>query len=126
MGVETTDWDSLRMLRMGGLKPSSTVIVTTKPQMPRRLEGMGCMTILHKAGTPMPVQLLDGLEVIFWFDTCGITQHVMDLARANGVTFARSQTWCSCGNLLSLFPMSCESMAAAVEWLETGYVGSEP
>lgn len=106
------------MLRMGGHKPALPVIVTTKPYLPRRLEGVGCMTILHKAGTPMPIQLLEGLEVIFWFDTCGLMVHVLDLAKAKEVTFARAQVWCSCGNLLSLLPMSCESHAAMIDWLE--------
>jgi hypothetical protein len=118
--TETTDWDSLRMLRMNGQKPALPVIVTTKPHLPRRLEGVGCMTILHTAGQPMPVQLLDGLEVIFWFDNCGLMFHVSNLAKSKGVTFARTQVWCSCMGGLSLFALSCDSHAAMLKWLETG------
>lgn len=118
--TDTTDWDALRMLRMGGQKPTLPVIITTKPYLPRRLEGVGCMVILHKAGDVMPIQLLDGLDVIFFFDKCELTIHVERLAKAKEVTFGWAKTWCSCANLLSVAPMSCASHDAAVKWMETG------
>lgn len=120
----TTDWDSLRQLRMGGQKPALPVIVTTKPHLPQRLDGVGCMVILHKAGEAMPIKLLDGLDVIFMLDTCELMCHVEQFRKSKGVTFASSRAWCSCASLLTIAPMSCESHRAAIEWLEHGYVGS--
>jgi hypothetical protein len=121
MALGTTDWDALRMLRMGGQKPSLPVIVTTKPLLPQRLEGVGCLVILHKAGEPMPVKLLDGLDVIFNFDKCGLTDHVMALAKAKGVEMGRVQTWCGCANLLSILPLNCYQHGQIMDWLENGY-----
>lgn len=118
MAVETTDWDALRMLRMAGHKPQLPVIVTSKAQLPRRLEGVGCLVILHRAGEVMPVKLLDGLDVIFFFDRCELAGHVWKLAQSKGVTFASVKTWCSCAGLLSILPMDCEGHAAAMAWLE--------
>jgi hypothetical protein len=118
--VETTDWEALRMIRMGGHKPGLPVIVTTKPGLPRRLQGVGCLTILHRAGEVMPIKLLDGLDVIFFFDRCKLALHVKHLAQAKGVRFASAKTWCTCANLLSILPLSCDSHAAAVNWAETG------
>lgn len=116
--TETTNWDALRMLRMAGQKPALPVIVTTKPILPQRLEGVGCLVILHKAGEVMPVKLLDGLDVIFFFDRCELAIHVEHLAQAKGVTFASSRTWCGCANLLSILPLSCWQMHEMVKWAE--------
>lgn len=118
MGMnESVDWDALRMLRMGGRKPSLPVIVTTKAELPQRLEGVGAMVIRYEAGTSMPVQLLDGLDVIFMFDRCELAGHVQKLAKSKGVTFASARTWCKCGGLLSILPLSCEGMAQAIAWI---------
>jgi hypothetical protein len=83
-----------------------------------RLEGVGCMVILHKAGDPMPVKLLDGLDVIFFFDRCDLAAHVGQLAKSKDVKFARAQSWCCCSGMLSVVLCSCESHAAMIEWLE--------
>jgi hypothetical protein len=118
MSTETTDWDALRLLRLHGQRPSLPVIITTKPYLPQRLEGIGCMVILHKAGERMPVKLLDGLHVIFFFERCELGGHVTQLAKEKRVTFASSQTWCCCDGRLSTLPLSCESMADMIEWAE--------
>lgn len=119
--TETTDWDALRQLRLGGRKPALPVIVTTKPNLPQRLEGVGCLVILHKAGDPMPVKLLDGLDVIFNFDKCELVNHVMDLAEAKGVTMTSAKAWCGCANLLSILPLNCYQHGEIIDWLENGY-----
>lgn len=116
--TETTDWDALRMLRMAGQKPALPIIVTTNPNLPRGLEGVGCLVILHKPGSPMPVKLLDGLDVIFWFETCELVLHVEHLAKARGVKFASSRVWCGCVNMLSILPMNCYSNHEMLKWLE--------
>lgn len=116
--TESTDWDALRMLRQSGQKPTLPVIVTTKPDLPRRLEGVGCLVILHRAGEVMPIKLLEGLDVIFNFDKCGLVTHVMDLAKAKGVVMGWTKVWCGCANLLSILPMNCYSHHEMNKWLE--------
>ena len=118
MAVGTTDWDALRMMRLAGQKPVLPVIVTTKPILPQRLEGVGCLVILHKAGEVMPVKLLEGLDVIFFFERCELANAVRKLAMDKGVQFGRSQTWCGCAGLLSILPMNCYSHGEMIKWLE--------
>jgi hypothetical protein len=116
--IEPTSWDALRQLRLGGRKPTLPVIVTSKEKLPRRLEGVGCMTILHKAGEVMPIKLLEDLDVIFFFDRCELASHVRRLAKEKGVKFGWTQTWCTCGSMLTVLPMACDSMAEMVKWAE--------
>lgn len=115
---ESTTWDSLRLMRLHGQKPALPVIVTSKPHLPQRLAGVGCLVILHRAGEVMPVKLLDGLDVIFNFDRCELVTHVMHLAKAKGVTFERTRAWCGCANLLTILPMSCWGHGEMVKWAE--------
>lgn len=117
MAIETTTWDSLRLLRSHGQKPALPVIVTTKPDLPRRLWGVGCMVIVHKAGDVFPVKLLDGLDVILVLDRCELGNSVFRLADAKGVKFARLQAWCHCGAHLTVAPILCESYSSATDWL---------
>jgi hypothetical protein len=116
--TESADWDALRAMRMAGQKPALAVIVTSKIQLPKRLEGVGCMVILHRAGEVMPIDLLEGLDVLFFFDKCELVGHVWRLAKAKEVTFARCRAWCTCASMPTILPMACDSYAAAIEWLE--------
>jgi hypothetical protein len=116
--TEITNWDALRQLRLSGKKPSLPIIVTSKNHLPRRLEGVGCFAILHQAGETPPVKLLDGLDVIFWFDTCALAGRFVRYAENRGVKFERTRAWCKCGSMLTLLAIDCESHAAAVEWFE--------
>jgi hypothetical protein len=117
MALGTCDWDALRQMRIAGQKPSLPVIVTTLPQLPKRLEGVGCLVILHKAGEAMPIKLLDGLDVIFYFRQCDLMVPVWKLAKSKDVTFASARTWCSCSDILSVVPMWCDSWAAGEKFL---------
>ncbi len=118
MALEPTTWDALRQLRLSGRKPSLPVIVTTKKHLERALDGVGCMVVVHVAGEVMPVKLLGGLEVIFYFDTCGLVEHVRRIAKSKGVEFASARAFCNCAGITTISPMSCESHKAAVEWAE--------
>ncbi|HQT26241.1 MAG TPA: hypothetical protein PLK99_06540 [Burkholderiales bacterium] len=119
MAIETTTWDSLQLLRSHGQKPALPVIVTTKPDLPRKLWGVGCMVIVHKAGDVFPVKLLDGLDVILMLDRCELGSSIFQLAASKGVKFAKLQAWCRCGDHLTAAPILCESYDACSEWLET-------
>lgn len=117
MALEPTTWDALRQLRLGGQKPALPVIVTTKKHLARALDGVGCMVIVHEAGTVMPVTLLDGLDLIFYFDTCALAETVWRLAKSKGVELASARAYCGCTGITTIAPMSCESHEAAMEWL---------
>ena len=105
-------------MRLAGQKPSMPVIVTSQAHLPKRLEGVGCMVILHRAGDVMPVKLLEGLDVIWFFEQCHLAQFTWKLCQDKGVKLARSRVWCGCANLLSVLPMWCHSHREAVEWAE--------
>ena len=118
MALEVTNWDALRLMRSQGHKPSLPVIVTSKTHLPRRLDGVGCLAILHQAGESPPVQLLDGLDVIVWFDTCELGARFMRFALNRGVKFARYQAWCTCGKNLTVLALDCKSYADGDAWFE--------
>lgn len=111
-------WDDLRQLRVAGHKPTLPVIVTSHAHLPKRLEGVGCLTILHRAGEPMPVKLLEGLHVIWFFEQCHTAEFTWKLCRTKGINLASSRVWCGCANLLSILPMWCHSYAETCEWGE--------
>lgn len=116
--MSANGWEALRDLRATGRRPTLPVVVTTKRQMPWRLQGVGCLTVLHEAGTKFPVEHLAGLEVIFLFERCELASHVWRLAKSRGVKF-NAQVWCECAGCLSCLPMSCESARAAIDWSES-------
>lgn len=118
MALDNLTWEALRELRAGGQKPTLPIIVTTKRHLPYRLHGVGCMVILHEAGKAMPVNLLEGLDVIFFFDRCDLVVSVWNLCQSKGIRMASTKTWCSCEQALSIVPILCESYEAALEWLE--------
>lgn len=116
--TETSAWDTLRMIRLHGKKPESMVIVTTNAELPARMRGVGALVIHHKPGEVMPVKLLEGLDVILMLGTCGLASTVWKLCKTRGVKLASCRTWCNCAGLTTVAPMSCESYADAIEWLE--------
>jgi len=118
MALEIIGWDALRELRMRGMRPSLPVILTSKAHLIDRLQGVGCMVILHKAGESPPVKLLDGLDVIAIFDTCKLAARFIKFAGRHGVGFTRYRAWCSCGKILTVVSFDCESYACDVKWFE--------
>jgi hypothetical protein len=121
--TESNPWDALRQLRLGGRKPSLPVIVTTKRHLPQRLQGVGCLVIFHQPGEVMPVQLLEGLEVIFMFDRCELASRVWQLAQSRGVKFS-AKTWCNCAQTLNTSPYLCESYGSMIEWAESPHAAA--
>jgi hypothetical protein len=117
--VPVGDWELLRELRRNGQKPNLPVIITTLRKIDRALDGIGALVVLHESGTPMPVNLLEGLDVIFWFDTCGMATKVFALCAERGITLGEFvRAWCSCGKHLTVAPISCESYADCQRWLD--------
>lgn len=121
MTPETTTWDALRQLRIGGQKPSLPVIVTMNEKLPQRLWGVGVLVIVHKAGEVMPIKLLDGLDVIFMLDRCDLLTSVRRLAKAKDVVMTSSKVYCPCVDILTMLPMCCESVDEAKEWMESAH-----
>ena len=108
-------WDDLAELRARGQRPTLRTFVTTDPAFARRMTWVGCAAVLHEAGTPMPVELLDGLDVILDLGRCERAGAVKRLCDARDVTLARCQAWCRCAQGLTVAPHPCEEAVDA--WL---------
>lgn len=110
-------WDDLRVLRQAGQQPYLRMFVTTNPQFARTMTWVGCAAVYHKAGEPMPVELLDDLDVILDLGTCERAGLVWDLMQRKGVKPSRCQTWCPCSRSLSVQAIRCETAVAVDIWL---------
>lgn len=108
-------WADLRALRLRGQRPALRLIVTTDERFARRMAWVGCATIVHEAGTPMPVELLDGLDVILDLGNCDRAGKVKRLCDGKGVNLARCEAWCRCAQILTVAPKPCDEAEDA--WL---------
>ncbi len=116
--TDAIGWDSLRLLRSHGQRPSLPVIVTSHRWLPNRLWGVGCLVVYHPPGTPFPVRLLDGLDVILMLERCELAEFVQRLADTRGVQFARLRTWCACERALNVSTCDCKDFKPVNDWLE--------
>jgi hypothetical protein len=110
-------WETLREMRARGRFPK-LVIVTDVAKMP--LRGTGDYVIDHRPGEPMPITLLDGLNVIFWFSRCLLAGRAAQLAQERGVKFARARSYCRCACSISVCTFDCDTYPATLEWLGGG------
>jgi hypothetical protein len=94
-------WEQLGMLRLSGRKPSLPVIVTTNRHLPWNLSGVGAMTVLHESGKPLPVGLLDGLDVLLVFENCDQAGKVNRLMRTKGFAWRSCSAYCKCEQRLT-------------------------
>lgn len=108
-------WVDLRALRLRGQRPTLRLFVTTSERFASRMAWVGCAAVVHEAGTPMPVELLDGLDVIFDLGNCERAAKVKALCDAKGVNLARCETWCQCAQNLTVAPKPCSEREEA--WL---------
>lgn len=108
-------WAELAELRQQGYRPSLRMFVTTDPTFARRMTWVGCVAVLHRAGEPMPVELLHGLDVILDVGRCARAESVMRLIRERNVVPERLQVWCGCDGELSIIPRACAEAPDA--WL---------
>jgi hypothetical protein len=96
------------------------VIVTTNNRFAWNMDQLGVMAIVHKPGEPMPVELLDGLEVLFFLRDCGQSAAVLRLCRAKGLELAWYRCWCDCENLLTTIALPCKQQDELREWIGDG------
>lgn len=106
-------WDKLRALRNQGSLPKC-VIVTDDPHMP--LIEQGNLGILHDHSAPMPVSLLNGLNVIFWFKRCDYAAAVQALMIEQNVRLKTGAVWCHCAGQLNASPLPCERIEELCDW----------
>lgn len=111
----TMTWSDLRALRLRGQRPSLRLIVTTSARFAHRMAWVGCASIVHESGTAMPVELLDGLDVILDLGNCDRASKVKRLCDSKGVNLARCEAWCQCAQNLTVSPKSCDEPERA--WL---------
>jgi hypothetical protein len=89
-------WETLRQLRKAGKRPTFPLYLTDSWMFSRNLGDAGAMVITHPPGLPMPVELLDGLDVRLHFAACDKGGRVVNLIRAKGVKPQSLQVWCDC------------------------------
>lgn len=91
-------WDTLADVRREGLRPELPVYVTDRWSLVRNMAEIGCVSILHKRGEPMPVELLHGLDVRLDFGSCELGARVKRLMDHHEVTPRSMLAWCErCG-----------------------------
>lgn len=110
-------WGQLAQLRANGRRPALPVFVTTREWYARRLIGVGAMTIIHKPGEPMPVELLEGLEVILALESCEQASAVWKLMKRRESFPARCESWCWCDQSLTVSVGPCADLKAIDEAL---------
>lgn len=97
-------WTELADLRRRGLRPELPVYVTDRWMLARNMTDVGCVAILHKRGEPMPVRLLEGLDVCLEFPTCVASGRVARLIRERNVAPRSLRAWCRCArDFVSVF-----------------------
>jgi hypothetical protein len=116
--VVSATWEHLHALRQNGQRPAMKVIVTTNWRLAYGMDELGVMAIVHKRGEPMPVELLDGLSVIFWLNDCAQNEAVLRLIGAKGVRLADYECWCPCFNELTKFVVTCKTKRELADWID--------
>lgn len=83
------------------------LIVTTSSRMAFGMDRIGVMVIVHRSGEPMPVELLEDLDVIFWLGDCDKNAAVLKLLNSRGVTVRAFKCWCDCEQILTSLVAPC-------------------
>lgn len=105
-------WQDLRTLRSHGQRPALVTFVTTDERWARRLTDLGVAAIVHRAGQPMPVEILDGMDVILDLGSCERAAKVARLMAAKNVVAERMRSWCRCSHTLTAVECECRRAAA--------------
>jgi hypothetical protein len=109
-------WDALAEVRRKGMKPLLPVYVTDRWMLAKNMRDVGCISILHKPGKPMPVRLLDGLDVRLDVGTCERAGRVKRLMDQRDVKPATMRAWCQCAGEFVALCVECEK--GDESWLE--------
>lgn len=80
------------------------------------LRGGPVLTVEHPAKAPLPLHLLEDLDVIFWFDTCAPASPIAAAARERGIKFERARVYCRCECAINIASYECDYSQAAAEW----------
>ena len=102
-------WADLAELRARGQRPALPVYVTNRPVLARNMNDVGCLTILHRSGEPMPVELLRGLDVRLDFDLCETAGLVKRLMDRRDVQPASLRAWCRCARGFTAMCGACDT-----------------
>lgn len=102
-------WSQLERIRAAGQRPFLPIIVTTNRRLPWNLDGVGAMTILHQRGEAMPIELLEGLNVILMLNDCEQAANVNRLRRAKSVMWKSCAAWCECEKTLTTCVGRCDA-----------------
>jgi hypothetical protein len=97
-------WADLAAMRQRGEKPQLSVFVTNHERFARNMWGVGSLVILHQQGEVIPVELLEGLDVVLMFPRCAVASRIRHLMDERGVKCASVRTWCTCGEGLTATP----------------------
>lgn len=101
-------WADLANLREAGLRPGLPLIITTyRDSRIANFEEMGCMVIMHTAGTKFHVELLEGLRVWLFLGGCEKPAAIARLAKVKGTQPEELCCWCECHKTLVANPVGC-------------------
>lgn len=112
-------WEHLRQLRANGQRPVHRLIVTNDPRFAYGFENLGAMCIVQRAGESMPVELLEGLDVLLWLKSCDQAAAVLRLCKARNVHLASLRTLCRCYGTLEHACSPCQDTHAINQWLDS-------
>lgn len=113
-----SNWTDLAALRQSGRKPALPVVITTRYAKCLAQAAAGAMVIVQEKGKPIPVELLEGLDVELYLDDCAQATAVANIVRQHNVTPASFFVWCECEQWLdSRWNHDCKHGAeAAAAW----------
>ncbi len=112
-------WQQLLELRSAGKRPTMKLVVTSSRRFAYGFDEIGVMAILHTRGEPMPVELLEGLQVIFHFEDCAQSSAVSRLLSTRGVTLEWYRFWCECYDELTTIVMPCNENHESMRWIDS-------
>lgn len=113
-----SSWDALRELRARGKFPK-LVIITNVHDMP--LRGGSVFVIDHEPIQPVPVHLLEDLNVVFWFDQCCHARQAAHEIQIRRLRLKSACVTCHCAGSFNPAPYpSCEEAAALCDWEHGG------
>lgn len=95
------NWTDLASLRARGQRPA-LLCVTTEFRRCREQAEAGAMVVVHKPGEPLPVELLEGLNIELHLDDCSQTFRLLKAWKARDVAPALCSAWCRCEGAMTI------------------------